>query len=373
MRLPAASFAFASLLLSVAAFAADPLVYAGTFNRAGSKGIHAFRFNPSTGKLSALGLAAESTNPSFLAEHPNHRFLYAVNNNPGQPGNTVSAFAIDHKTGMLTALNRVDAKGEGPCHLTLDATGKWVAVANYGSGSIAILPVGADGKLGEAVAFDQQSEEAAQPRQPRAHMALFTPNNKFLIVANVGIDRIYVYRFDAATGKIAPNDPPYAATPKDTGPRHLALHPNGKALYVVNERGSSAMAYSFDPASGALAEINMLSSLPADFKGRNSGAEIAIARSGKFVYTSNRGHDSVAVFAVDPAKRGVTFVEHVLSGGRTPRNFAFDLTEKYFIVGNEGSNTLVVFRHDAKTGKLTPTGESVETPGPACILFVPSK
>jgi 6-phosphogluconolactonase len=318
-------------------------------------------------------LAAESTNPSFLAVHPSHKFLYAVNNNPGQPGNTVSAFAIDHKTGMLTALNRAEAKGEGPCHLALDATGKWVAAATYGSGTIAILPVGADGKVGEAVSFDQQSEEGPQPRQPRAHMALFTPDNRFLLVPNVGIDRIYVYRFHAATGKITPNDPPYVATPKDTNPRHLALSPDGKALYVVNERGSSAMAYSFDPASGALAQINMLSSLPADFKGRNSGAEIAMPKSGRFIYTSNRGHDSVAVFAVDPATRGLSFVEHVPTGGKTPRNFTFDLTEKFFLAGNEGSNSLVVFRHDAKTGKLTPAGEPVETPGPAAILFVPSK
>jgi 6-phosphogluconolactonase len=369
----AAPIAIACLIFASAAAPADPLVYAGAFNRSGSKGIHAFRFHEASGKLTPLGLAAESTNPSFLAAHPNHRFLYAVNNNPGQPGNTVSAFAIDHKTGMLTPLNRIDAKGEGPCHLSVDPSGKWLAVANYGSGSIAILPVGADGKLGEAVAFDQQSEKAPQPRQPRAHMALFTPDNRFLIVANVGIDRIYVYRFHAATGKLTPADPPYVSTPPDTGPRHLALHPDGKALYVVNERGSSVMAYAFDPATGALTQRNMLSSLPADFTGRNSGAEIAISRSGRFVFSSNRGHDSVAVFAVDPAKRSVSFVEHVPSGGKTPRNFAFDLNERFFIVGNEGSNTLAVFRFDAESGKLTPTGEPVETPGPASIVFVPSK
>src|SRR5436190_14910288 len=350
------------LLLAAAAQPAEYFLYSGSYTAGKSKGINVSRFDSATGKLEAIGLAGESPNPTFLAVHPNQRFLYTVNNLPGKPGNTVSGFAIDRKTGKLTALNQVEPGGEGPSHLTLDRTGKWLAVANYGTGSVAIMPVAADGRLGAPVSFDQQKDDADPKRLTRAHMVLFSPDNRFLIVANVALDRVYSYRFDASNGKLAANDPPFANVPPGTNPRHLALDKKNNVLYVVNERGSGVTALQYTPATGKLEPFQTVSALPSGFSGRNSGAEIALGPSGKFVYTSNRGHDSIAIFAIDPAKHTVQLIENVPTEGKTPRNFAFDPTGKWLVAGNEASDSLVVFRADPETGKLTRTGDAFNLP-----------
>ena len=361
-----------ALALLIAAEPADYLLYVGTFTTEanGSKGIYAYRFHD--GKLTALGLAAESLNPSFLVVHPNHRYLYAVNNNRGLPENTVSAFSIDRKSGKLALLNKVDSRGEGPAHAALDHTAKWLAVTNYGTGTVAILPVMADGKLGSAMAVDQH-EETGSNRQPRAHMALFSADNRFLLVADVGIDRVYAYKFDATKGTIAPGNPAFVTVARDSGARHIAWSQDGSALFVVTERGSTVEAFRYTASTGALSPLQTISTLPAGYTGRNSGAEIAVGPSGRFVYASNRGHDSIAVFSINPADYKLRLVEHVSTRGKTPRNFAFDPTGAYLVAGNEGSSSLAVFRANGETGALTPMGDVVTGAlAPACLLFVPA-
>ena len=364
----------ALLVLAVVGNAADYLVYTGTYNTRGSKGIYVYRLEGSTGKLSKIGLAAESVNPTFLAVHPNQRYLYAVNNNPGPPDNTVSAFAIDRKSGTLTALNKVQPGGFGQSHLGLDNTGKWLAEANYGSGNVAILPVLADGKLGQPTAFDQHTDptpRADNPRPTRAHAVQFSADNRFLLVANVGLERIFVYRFNAANGTLAPNDPPSTKTEPGSGPRHLALHKKGNVLYALNERVATVTAFRYEPSSGALTQFQNISALPEGFAARNSGAEIFLDRQGRFLYTSNRGHDSIAIFSVDPATYMLKLVENVSTEGRTPRNFAFDPSGSYLIAGNEASDSLVVFRVDPRTGHLTRTGDILTGAlSPTSIVFV---
>lgn len=365
------------LILAVVANAAEYLVYTGTFTTRIGKGIYVYRFDNSTGKLSRIGLAAESVNPSSLAEHPSHRYLYTVNNNPAGQGPTVSSFAIDRKSGMLTPLNKIEPGGFGPSHIGLDATSKWLAVANYGSGSVALLPVQPDGKLGSTVAFHQHEDptpDPSGPPTPRAHAVEFSPDNRFLIVAELGLRRVHVYRFDAAKGTLTPNDPPFVKVTSGSNPRHLAMHRKGNVLYAVNERVASVTAFRYTPSSGTLSEFQDISALPAGFADRNSGAEIALDRKGRFLYTSNRGHNSIAIFSVDPASYTLKLIDNVSTEGRTPRAFALDPSGAYMIAGNEASDSLVVFRVDPQSGRLTRTGEILaDAPAPAYILFVPVK
>jgi 6-phosphogluconolactonase len=363
------------LLLSLPCCAADYWVYAGTFTTSSSKGIYAYRFESSTGKLTSLGLAAESTNPAFLIENPNHRFLYAANER-GDDSNTVSAYAVDRKTGKLTFLNRVPAKGAAPCHLAMDHTQKWIAVANYDGGSVAVLPVRPDGSLGEAVGFDQHQGSGPGPRQkgPHAHSVLFSADNRFLLNADLGLDRVFVYRFDASTGSIAPNDPPFAKVAPGAGSRHLAFHPNGKVLYVISEIGSTVTAFHFDPSTGALEEFQSISTLPKEFAGTSATAEISVNRAGTVLYGSNRGHNSVVVFSIDKSNFKLTPVEWTPTQGKTPRNFELDPTGSFMIVANQDTNNIVVYSVDSKTGRLKPTGQAAnDAPMPVSILFIPVK
>ena len=351
------------------------LMYVGTSTVAPStsKGIYAYRFEPGTGKLTPLGLAAETVSPGFLAVHPNHRFLYASNESGG---GTVSAFAIDAKTGKLIFLNKVSSRGAGPAHVAMDKSGRWLAVAYYGNGGVAVFPVEADGKLGEATGYDQQTGSSVNPdRQsgPHAHGSAFSPDNRFLAVADLGIDRVVVYRFDAAKGTIAVTDPPYGKVPPGAGSRHLAFHPNGKVLYAVDEIGALVTAFHFDPASGALADLQNVSTLPADYTGRKSAAEIAVNRAGTVLYVSNRGHNSIAVFDIDPAKFKLKLRETVSTQGEKPRHFTLGPDGKYLLAANEDSSSVVEFRVESGTGHLAPTGETVtDAPHPMCIVFVPA-
>jgi 6-phosphogluconolactonase len=352
------------------------LVYVGTYTGPQSKGVYAYRFDSRTSRLTPLGLAAETMNPSFLAVDPSGRFLYAVNEVgefAGQKGGAVSAFAIDRKTGKLRFVNQVSSRGSGPCHVSLDKTAKHVLVANYGGGSVAVFPVLADGGLGEASAFVEHQGGSVNPERqerPHAHAIETSPDNRFVLAADLGLDRLLVYRFDAARGTLTPNDPPAAPVSPGAGPRHFAFAPNGMFIYVINEIGSSVTGFSYDAARGALQELQTISTLPADFQGQNDDAEVAVHPSGKFLYASNRGHDSIAVFAIDAQKGTLSPIEHVPTQGKTPRNFAIDPTGLHLIAANQNSNSLVVFQIDPQTGRLKGTGQVIEAPSPVCVTFV---
>ncbi len=349
-------------------------VYVGTYTGRGSKGIYAFEFNLRTGEASQPRLVAETPDPSFLAIHPNAQFLYAVNEiwSGGKEG-SVSAFAIQ-PDGSLKFLNQQSSKGVGPCHLTVDKTGKFVLVVNYGSGSVAVFPVLPDGRLGEAVCTIQHEGKSVNPQRqegPHAHSINLDPANKFAIVADLGIDKLLVYRFDAVKGVLEPNDPPFATTAPGAGPRHTSFHPNGKFLYAINELNSTVTAYSYDAAKGVLTELQTVSTLPEGFAGNNTTAEVQVHPSGKFLYGSNRGHDSIAIFAIDEATGRLTPTGHQPTQGKTPRNFGIDPTGTYLFAANQDSDNIVVFRIDAQTGRLEPSGRVIEVPTPVCVKFLP--
>ncbi len=355
------------------------LTYVGTYTGPASKGIYAFRFDPASGKSTSLGLMAETTNPSFLAIDPTHRYLYAANevgDYKGDKSGGVSAFAIDRKSGKLTFLNEGSSRGAGPCHVALDKTGKYVLVANYDGGSVAVFPVLPDGRLGEASTVVQHSghgPNAERQEGPHAHEIQLTRDNRFAIAADLGLDELLVYHFDPDKGTLAANDPPFAKVEPGAGPRHFALHPNGKFVYLLNEMGGSVTGFAYDARRGALRNLQTISSLPKDFKGKNDSAEIVADASGKFLYASNRGPDDIAVFAIDPANGTLKLVEHVPTKGKTPRNFAIDPTGRYLFAANEESNNIVVFRVDPKTGRLTHTGQVLEVPSPVCVVFISAK
>jgi 6-phosphogluconolactonase len=385
------SFSFLAALLASPLFAAggaadrapsgEYFAYIGTDTGKGSKGIYVFRFSASTGKLTPIGLAAESNNPSYLAVHPGHRFLYAANETnifPSEKSGAVSAFAIDGATGKLTFLNQVSSRGAGPCHLTVDKTGKNLFVANYDSGSIAVMPLNADGSLREASAFIQHhgsSIDKGRQEGPHTHCIGTSPDNRFALVADLGLDEVLVYHFDPTRGLLTPNDPPFGKTPAGTGPRHFDFHPNGRFVYVINEMHCTVSTFSYDAARGALKLKDTVSALPPGYKVTvdDSASEIRVHPSGKFVYGSNRGHDSIAVFAVDPDEGTLKPVERISTQGKTPRGFALDPTGSYLIAGNQDSGTLVVFHVDPKTGRLTPTGQKLEVSGPVDVEFAPAR
>jgi prolyl oligopeptidase len=340
--------------------------YVGTYTGRASEGIYVYRFDPATGAATPLGLAAKTENPSFLAVRPDGEYLYAVNEiNPGR----VSAFRIDRKTGKLTALNQVSSHGDGPCALAVDRAGKYVIAANYGSGSVAVFPIRADGGLAEASAVEQHKGSSVNPgRQagPHAHFAVFSPDDRFALSADLGTDRIYVDRFDGAHGTLEPLAP--AAIAPGSGPRHLVFHPNGKFVYVLSEMLATVTAFTWD--DGALKEFQTVPALPAGYRGAKGAAEIQVHPNGKFLYASNRGDaNDIAIFSIDEASGRLTPAGHVLSGGRTPRYFGFDPTGKYVLAANQNSNAIVVFRADAATGSLTATGKTIAISAPVCVQF----
>ena len=355
------------------------LMYVGTYTAGGStsKGIYAYRFDADTSEIASVGLAAETINPSFLAVHPNHRFLYVVNETgdyKGQKSGAVSAFSIDHATGKLTLLNQVASKGADPCYITVDKTGKFVLVANYTGGSVAVFPVLKDGKLGEASAFVQHTGHGTNPERqegPHAHSIDLSPDNRFAIVDDLGLDQTIVYKFDAAKGSLVPNGAQFGMADAGAGPRHLALHPNDKFAYVVNEMGSDVSVFAFDATAGILHPLQTISTIPKGFAEHNDDAEIQVHPSGKFLYASNRGHDSIAIFAIDQNSGTLSLIEYVPTQGKIPRSFEIDPTGSLLFAENEKSNNIVVFRIDQQTGRLTPTGTVLDVVEPVSVKFVP--
>jgi len=358
------------------ACAREFLVYFGTYTSAKSKGIYVSRFDTATGKLNQPVVAAETKNPSFLAVHPNQQFLYAVgelNEFDGKRSGAVSAFSIDAKTGTLKLLNQRPSGGLGPCHLALDSKSTCLLTANYGSGSIALLPVRRDGSLSEATSTIQHTGSSANPQRqsgPHAHFITTDAGGRHALVCDLGLDKVLIYRLESNNTKLVPNDPPFASVTPGAGPRHLVLSPDGKVAYVINEIASTITAFAYDATRGVLTELQTISTLPEKFVGNNSCAEIAVSPTGKFVYGSNRGHNSIAVFAADHITGKLTFVEHQSTQGKTPRHFAIDPTGRWLLAENQESDSVVVFSIDEKTGRLKPTGQTLDVPAPVCAVFV---
>jgi 6-phosphogluconolactonase len=357
----------------------DMLLYIGTYTGVKSKGIYVSRFDSTTGRLTSPELAVATPSPSFLALGPEGRFLYAVGetaNLDGKGSGAVSAFSRDPTTGHLTLLNAQSSGGAGPCHLAVDPTGKCLLVANYGSGSIAALPIRSDGTLSAPSAVIQHQGSSVNPQRqsgPHAHFITPDPANRFAVACDLGLDQVLIYRLDAAKSSLAPNDPPFAAIKAGSGPRHLAFHPSGRFVFLINEMGSSLTAFAYDAERGALKELQTLSTLPEKFAGNSACAELQVHPSGKFVYGSNRGHDSIAVFGFNPTSGQLTCLQHQSTQGKIPRHFALDPTGRWLLAENQDSDSIVIFRVDAETGGLTPTDQTISVGSPVCAVFVPVK
>lgn len=365
--------AVASVLapMTLASNYAQRVVYMGTYTGEASKGIYAFRFDDTSGALTPIGLVAETPSPSFLTASANGRFVYAVNELQtfgGAASGSVTSFAVDRATAKLTEISVQPSKGAGPCHLALDRTGRYLAVANYGGGNYSLFPVGADGRLQPATSVVTGAESEPESPKPLGHMVSFDADNRFLIAADKGLDRMLVYRFDPATGALTPNQPPSAALPRGSGPRHFAFHPNGRWVFTINEQAATITTFAWEQKAGTLTIAGSVPTRPDGITG-GSTAEIAVHPSGRYVYGSNRGQDSIAVFSVG-AGGALTLVEHELTRGQTPRNFAIDPTGRWLIAANQRSNTLAVFSIDQTSGALSPVGPLTSVGSPVSILFI---
>jgi 6-phosphogluconolactonase len=369
---------FAIAALPHFAHAADTelLAYFGTYtNNGNSKGIYCYRFDLASGKLTSVGVTEGIKNPSFVAIHPTGKYLYAVSevaDADGKPGGAVSAFALNRKTGQLTPLNHQSSEGAGPCHVNVDKTGRCALVANFGSGSVASLPIKQDGSLEKAASAIQHEGSSVHPtrqKSPHAHSFNLSPDNRFAFAADLGIDKIMIYKLDPAKATLTPNDPAFGKVPAGSGPRHFSFHPSGRFAYVCDEITSAVTAFAYDANKGALTEIQTISTLPAEDE-KNSTAEIQVHPSGKFVYCSNRGHDSLAIFTIDEKTGKLTAAGHQKTLGRTPRNFGIDPTGAYIVACNQGTDNVAVFKVDPTSGKLTQVGEPISIPTPVCVKFI---
>jgi 6-phosphogluconolactonase len=379
--------------MASASDAVAPLVFIGTYTGGKSQGIYVSRLDPATGSLTMLGCVSETQNPSFLALRPDGQRLYAVNETSqfnGEKTGSVTSYAINPKTGGLSQLNQQPSAGTSPCHLVVDKTGRFVLVANYGSGTVAVLPLGEDGFLEKpAWVIQHQGASVNKQRQtgPHAHGVYLDQANRFLFVPDLGLDRVQVYGFEQSDGRPVSTIPTGQNTEKGNptnttvapyqsvrfkpgaGPRHMAFDPRERFAYVINELNSTLSVFEYNPARATLAERQTLSTLPESFKGTSTTAEVAVHPSGRFVYGSNRGHDSLAVFEVNDKNGQLTLVESESTQGKSPRHFAIDPTGRWLLAANQDSDTIVSFRIDEKTGKLEPTGAKVEVGKPVCLLF----
>ncbi len=368
-------FAFPAVIVFLASVAAsraaDLFVYFGSHRSGPGIGFSLAHFDTDTGALTKPEFLLAAVSPAFFVIHPDGRRLYTCNS--GSPGG-VSACEIDPHTGRLTVLNKMPAGGGDPSYISLDRTARFALTANYNGGSIAVFALKPDGSLGDRTAFVQHTGSSVNPQRqtkPYAHSIVVDPANRFALVADLGVDKVFVYRFNEKDGTLQPNDPPFATVAPGSGPRHVKFHPNGRWVYAINEIASTVTGFNWNPTNGTLTEFQTISTLPEDFKGASTGAEIEVHPNGKFLYGSNRGHDSLAVFAIDQQTGRLAPVEHVSSDGKTPRNFAFDPTGKWILCSNHGSDNAVVFRVDENTGRLKQTGEPVAVPYPFCERFLP--
>ncbi len=354
-----------------------------------SKGIYVSRFNAATGVLGEPELAGEIVNPSFLTVSPDHRFLYAVSEDPlsvGPPldhASYASAFSIDPATGKLRLINTVPTGGTSTCFISMDKTGKYVLMANFGSGSVSVVQVKVDGGLGELTSFIQNVGHSVNPliqNEPHPHSILVSPDNRYVIVSDLGMDKILIFHFDEKTGQLSPPGPTFAEVHPGAGPRHFAFSPSGKFAYQLNEMSGVVDAFAWDPTQGTLTNLQSAHTTPRDFTGENHTAEIAITPDGKFLYESDRryrgedefGPDTIGIFAIDPEKGTLALVDQPLSGGVMPRNFAIDPTGAWLLVAHQYSNDVLVFKIDQTSGRLAKTGKGIKLEVPVCIQFVPA-
>jgi len=361
--------------------APETRVYVGTFaqteGQAKDEGIYAFRVGPRLVEWSLFQRVPDLLHPSYLATHPSGRYLYAATRpeeTEGQPGGAICAFAIEPATGTLTYLNRQPSHGFGPCYVSVERSGRYVLAANYRSGSVAMLPIRADGSLGPANDWIQHAGKGPHPNQdgPHAHCIVPDPSNRYALVCDLGLDRVFIYRLDLERGKLVPNEPPCAFFKPGAGPRHLAFHPSGHLVYVIAELDSTLTVCTWEGDSGRLELIQSISTLPVGWVGNNATADVHLSPSGRFVYGSNRGHDSLAIFAVDEQSGHIRPIGWEPTRGRTPRNFALDPSGRYLFVANQDSGNIVAFRLEDGGGRLMPTGDEIGVPAPTCVLFARS-
>lgn len=354
----------------------DLLVFFGTYTRTGSEGIYTYRMDPESGALERLSVVSGIENPSFLALHPSGRHLYAVSEIAefeGQKTGTVSAYSIDSASGQLSFLNLQPSAGAIPCHLVVDQAGRNLLLATYTGGTVASFPIDSEGRLGPAVSVIQHEGSSVDPvRQtgPRAHSINLDPGNRFAVAADLGTDEVMVYRFDTATGVLEPNEPPSVSVAPGGGPRHFAFHPSGRFGYVINEMGSTVTAFRYDGEKGTLDPIQTITTLPEDFQGVTHTAEVRVHPSGRFLYGSNRGHDSIAIFSIDQETGQLTARGQEPTRGKTPRNFEIDPAGTWLLAANQDSDSVVVFRIDSQTGALEATGQTADVPMPVCIRML---
>jgi 6-phosphogluconolactonase len=354
------------------------LVYVGTYTSGKSEGIYLYRLSLASGELQHAGTVKGVSNPSFLTIDAGRRHLYAVNEETqfqGKPGGAVSAFAINQQTGDLTFLNQQPSLGGAPCHLSIDSTGRFVLLANYVGGNVSVLPLRRDGSLDQASdTIQHQGAGLNRERQEsaHAHCIMLDRANRYAFAVDLGIDKIMIYRFDARKGKLTANQEPSVSLKAGAGPRHFLFHPDGRQAYVINELDSTITMFAYDARRGSLTPGQTVSTLPKDFSGANSCADIHLSPSGRFLYGSNRGHDSIVIFAVEKGTGKLQYVAHEPTQGKTPRNFAIDPTGAYLLAANQNSDSIVTFRIDPLSGKLTPTGHIAEVPAPVCLKLIPS-
>jgi 6-phosphogluconolactonase len=353
----------------------DLPVYIGTYTTGKSEGIYLYRLNLSSGELKHAATAKGVVNPSFLALAPNRRYLYAVNeveDFAGKKSGAVSAFAVDQKTGELRWLNQQATMGANPCYVEVDGSGRFVLIANYTGGNVTVFPIERDGSLGAATDMKQyRGSSINRDRQEasHAHCIALDPTNQFAYSCDLGADKIMIFRFDARSGKLLAGIPPWVQVKPGSGPRHLAFHSGGKFVFILNELHSTVTAFERNPEKGSLQELQTLTTLPKDFTGANTGADIHVSPNGGFLYCSNRGHDSIAIFKIDSHSGELAALGHESTGGSTPRNFAIDPTGAFLLAANQKSDSIVVFRLDQTTGRLNAAGHVAQVPAPVCLKF----
>ncbi len=354
----------------------DLLLYVGTYtNNNRSEGIYLYRMNLASGKLERLSSTPGISNPAFLAIDPSKRFLYAANESGeflGKKGGGFTSFSIDQNTGALTKLNEVTTPGV-PCHLSAHPSGKAILGANYGGGNVVIYPVKKDGSLGEMSDVAQHTGKGVDPRRqegPHAHCVMLDATGQFAFAPDLGIDKVMIYKVDAAKAKLKPNG--FAALKPGAGPRHFAFHPTYDFAYVISELNSTMTAFRYDKSKGALTELQTLSTLPEGYKQTSYCADVHVHPSGKFLYGSNRGHNSIVIFSIDERTGKLTLIGHESTRGNWPRNFGIDPTGQFLLVGNQNSNSIATFKIDGQTGKLSPYGNLLEIPAPVCLKFIPA-
>jgi 6-phosphogluconolactonase len=344
-------------------------VYVGAYTEppAGTaQGISVYWLDPDSAALSLVQVAQGVANPSFLALSPDRRHLYAVSE---LDAGGVRAFSSNSETGHLSALNHQSSHGSSPCYISVDAAGRYVLVANYGDGVVTALPIAADGHLQPATAVVQQegsSIVAGRQDGPHAHMIRATPDGRFVLATDLGADAIFIYRLNADTGQLERHGTAHAEP--GSGPRHFAFAPDGRTVYVINELASSLTVWAWDGAQGSLSPVQTVSTLPDGFTGENSGAEVVVSPDGRFVYASNRGHDSIAIFGVRGERGELQPVGHEPTQGKSPRGFTLDPSGHWLLAANQRSDTIVTFRRDAETGLLSATGQVVQSPSPVTVV-----